>query len=68
MVGTQEPVPADRPQRPWWVYGLGFVIVFMLVGAIIFAVIVRSESGVATENGEPPIITVPSAPTDGEGR
>ncbi|MDQ3521515.1 MAG: hypothetical protein M3434_04145 [Gemmatimonadota bacterium] len=68
MAWTQEPVTADRPQRPWWVYGLGFGIVLMLVGTIIFAVIIRSESYVAPENGEPPIITVPSAPTDGEGR
>jgi hypothetical protein len=40
----------------------------MLVVVIIFAVIIRSEIDVAPENGEAPIITVPSAPKDGEGR
>ncbi|CAN5878034.1 hypothetical protein BH23GEM5_BH23GEM5_23400 [soil metagenome] len=68
MAWTQEPVPGDRPQRPWWVYGLGVGIVLMLVVVIIFAVIIRSEIDVAPENGEAPIITVPSAPKDGEGR
>jgi hypothetical protein len=39
----------------------------MLVVAVIFAVIVRYESYVAPESGEPLTITVPSAPKDGEG-
>jgi hypothetical protein len=67
MIRTQEPDLASRPSRPRWVYGIGLVIVLILVGASLFAVVYRSEVNVPPEAGEPPLITVPSAPKDGEG-
>jgi hypothetical protein len=48
------------------VYGIGLVVVLMLLAASLFAVVYRSENYVDPESAEPPIITVPSAPSDGE--
>jgi hypothetical protein len=66
MARTQEPALPDRPSRPRWVYGIGLVVVLMLLAASLFAVVYRSENYVDPESAEPPIITVPSAPSDGE--
>lgn len=66
MHPTPEPLPPTRPPRPRWVYGLGLAIALGMVGAILFALALRTEVPVALENPEPPIVTPQAAPSDGE--
>lgn len=65
MAPAKEPVLPRRPRRPLWVYGIGVFILLVLAGAILFAVVFRSEEYVAPQKAAPPLVTPPSAPSDG---
>lgn len=66
MALSREPADPYRPGRPMWVYIAGALLLFVLLTAVIFAVTYRSENYVDPEEAAAPIVTPPSAPTDGE--
>ena len=63
---SQSEIDPDRPPRPRWVYIAGALVIVFVLGAVLFALAFRSEEYVAPDRAAPPILTPPSAPTDGE--